>query len=463
MSSVFALAGGLFFLAACFAVRFFSAVAFLAVPAAFEALGACGAFGLAGRFGAAEEEPASDSAVSFRFGFGVALAPAGWLRAARPGQGDVRQHSQRELQRREQGVFGDVCLKNHTPCLQLGPLRFPALDLPLAFVELVLQLFSFGLELLLLLGQLAQGCVRLTADDGPDVRSSARLPRRARRPKSGPRRPVSGNAVRNPDRSSPGPGAPGPSNVAGSPEAPLLRPSRHTPCMARVPWGCPSNSRHEALARCRRRLPFTHSLEVSPMLELYFSQSIRLKQMRNGPLATQLDALATRLHAEGYRPSSACTMLRRAGYFNRTLGWQGVGANDITPKLVDEYIARVGTESRCLGLASTLNRLMRELREDWGSAAATPEDEPPKPFGDLLDDYASWMRDVRGLAEPTIDARLRGADRFLVWWRAAHPADELDAMMDGEVLDYIRDGELSRSQISDLRQLYRYLQRTSFA
>ena len=195
------------------------------------------------------------------------------------------------------------------------------------------------------------------------------------------------------------------------------------------------------------------------MLELYFSQSIRLKQMRNGPLATQLDALATRLHAEGYRPSSACTMLRRAGHFNRTLGWQGVGAEDITPKLVDEYIARIGTESRChgLGLAGTLDRLLGELREDWRIAAATPEDDPPKPFGDLFDGYASWMRDVRGLAESTIDARLRGADRFLVWWRAAHQADELGAMMGGEVLDYIRDGELSRSQISDMRQFCRYL------
>lgn len=193
------------------------------------------------------------------------------------------------------------------------------------------------------------------------------------------------------------------------------------------------------------------------MLELYFSQSTRMKQMRNGPLATQLDALAARLHAEGYRPSSACTMLRRAGHFNRTLGWQGVGAEDVTPKLVDEYVARVGTESLYLGVASTLDRLMRELREDWRSASATPEDGPPEPFGDLLDGYASWMRDVRGLAEPTIDGRLRGSDRLLAWWRAAHPADELDVMVGGEVLDYIREGELSRSQISDLRQFCRYL------
>lgn len=194
------------------------------------------------------------------------------------------------------------------------------------------------------------------------------------------------------------------------------------------------------------------------MLELYLSHPTRLQQMRNGPLAMQLDALAARLHAEGYRPRSACRMLSRAGDFNRTLGWLGVGAGDITAKLVDEYVARVGTESSCLGLTSTLDRLMRELREDWRIAGATPEDDPLRPFSTLFDGYASWMRDVRGLAEPTIDARLRGADRFLDWWRAAHPTDELDAMTGGEVLDYLREGKVSRSQISDLRQFCRYLQ-----
>lgn len=193
------------------------------------------------------------------------------------------------------------------------------------------------------------------------------------------------------------------------------------------------------------------------MLELYFSHPTRMKQMRSGPLAMQLDALAARLYAEGYRPSSAGTMLRRAGNFNRTLGWQGVGADEITPKMVDEYVARVGKESFSRGLTGMLDRLMRELREDWRAADAPPEDDPPKPFADLFDNYTRWMRDVKGLAEPTIDARLRLAERFFVWWRAAHPVDELDAMMGGEVLDYIREGELSRSQISDLRQLCRYL------
>jgi hypothetical protein len=79
------------------------------------------------------------------------------------------------------------------------------------------------------------------------------------------------------------------------------------------------------------------------MLDLYFSHRTRLKQMRNGPLTPHLDALAARLHAQGYRPSSARAMLGQAGDFNRMLGWRGLEASDVTPELVATHMAAVGT------------------------------------------------------------------------------------------------------------------------
>jgi site-specific recombinase XerD len=151
-------------------------------------------------------------------------------------------------------------------------------------------------------------------------------------------------------------------------------------------------------------------------------------------------------------------MLGQAGDFNRMLGWRGLEASDVTPELVATHMAAVGNESQCQGLANALGHLLRQLREDGVIPASPPETEPSRPFSDVFDGYAGWMRKVQGLAESTIETRVNGAGRFLEWWLATHPSGELAAMTGGDVLDFIRERELSHTQISDLRQLCRYLQ-----
>jgi site-specific recombinase XerD len=193
------------------------------------------------------------------------------------------------------------------------------------------------------------------------------------------------------------------------------------------------------------------------MLDLYFSHPTRLKQMRNGPLTSHLDALAARLHTEGYRPTTGRMLLGPVGDFNRMLGWLGLQTEDITPELMDRYQTRVMAESRGVGLANALEHLMRQLREDGAIPAAPPETESARPFSELLDRYADWMRRVQGLAESTIRSRVNGAVRFLTWWQGLHPADGLGAMSGSAVLDFIRERDLSHTQISDLRQFCWYL------
>lgn len=193
------------------------------------------------------------------------------------------------------------------------------------------------------------------------------------------------------------------------------------------------------------------------MLDLFFSHATRLKQMRNGPLATHIDALAARLHAVGYRPTSARAMLGQVGDFNRMLGWHGLDAHDITPELVEAHLTRVRNESQGKGLANALAHLLRQLRDDGVISEVPPENEPVRPFGGLLGGYATWMNRVQGLAESTVEARIKGADRFLDWWLVLHPKGELGAVTGGDILDFIRGRALGHTQISNLRQFCRYL------
>jgi integrase/recombinase XerD len=193
------------------------------------------------------------------------------------------------------------------------------------------------------------------------------------------------------------------------------------------------------------------------MLELYFSHPARLKQMRNPPLGAHLDALATRLHTEGYRPVSTRALLSHASDFNRMLGWRGLEAQDITPVLVDEYLTRRGRETRCRGLRNALDHLTRQLRLDGVMADPPPDKTPDQPFAELLARYANWMARVQGLAQSTIEERVKGGRRFLLWWRGAHPDEDLQALAGCDVLTYITQAQLSGTQVSDLRQLFRYL------
>lgn len=121
------------------------------------------------------------------------------------------------------------------------------------------------------------------------------------------------------------------------------------------------------------------------MLDLYFSHPTRLKQMRNGPLTTHLDAFAAGLHAQGYRPSSARAMLGQAGDFNRMLGWRGLDASDITPELIATYMATVRNESQSKGLPNALEHLLRQLREDGVTSVPSPDTAPSRPFPYVLD------------------------------------------------------------------------------
>lgn len=192
------------------------------------------------------------------------------------------------------------------------------------------------------------------------------------------------------------------------------------------------------------------------MLGFFFSHSTRLAQMRSGPLTPYIEALAERLHGERYHYYSARFILGQVGDCNQIFGWRGVGVGDLSVELFEEYRRHAESISPCRGLANSLDHLLWHLRADGTlpPKALTTNDSA---FAQLLGSYATWMREVQGLAESTIASRYSLSERFLCWLIKCNETGDLRSATAADALDYIRECKLNRTQVSDLRQLCRYL------
>lgn len=84
----------------------------------------------------------------------------------------------------------------------------------------------------------------------------------------------------------------------------------------------------------------------------------------------------------------------------------------------------------------------------------------------ICDEYEVWLREERGLAQPSIVALLWEARHFLVWQVGRNGADSLVALSVGDIDLYmdLRAPKLTRKSLKDvaerLRSLLRYLHRT---
>ncbi|NJO33073.1 MAG: tyrosine-type recombinase/integrase [Rhodospirillales bacterium] len=145
----------------------------------------------------------------------------------------------------------------------------------------------------------------------------------------------------------------------------------------------------------------------------------------------------------------------------------------VTPSQVDQYFrhavqrfrVRYGREpsSRWHRLPHTaICKLLRLAQGTW-----PPEPEISDPVAArrhaICHEYENWMRDERGLADETIDARMREARRFLEWYFGRSGADGLPALEVREIdiyMDMRAQGLRRTSHASSaawLRSLLRYL------
>lgn len=147
-----------------------------------------------------------------------------------------------------------------------------------------------------------------------------------------------------------------------------------------------------------------------------------------------IEELAKSLTEQNYNPVVVANHRLYARRFLDYLTERDMPVTTVTPTQVDEYFRhavccfrdRYGRppSTRWHKLPHTaIGRLLRLAQGTWPPEV---EIEPGKVLQHAIcHEYENWMRDERGLADQTIDARLREARRFLVWYCGRSGTDSL--------------------------------------
>jgi site-specific recombinase XerD len=124
-----------------------------------------------------------------------------------------------------------------------------------------------------------------------------------------------------------------------------------------------------------------------------------IEALRNGPLASPLEAYARRLHEDGYATHSGFVQLRLLGCFNRWLDRKRLTSEDVDAATIERYL-RGRAQSRRLrrGDSAALFRLLTMLRPE-GSGVTAP---PPTPVEAVLGLFQQYLRQERSLSEATV-------------------------------------------------------------
>lgn len=139
-----------------------------------------------------------------------------------------------------------------------------------------------------------------------------------------------------------------------------------------------------------------------------------------GPLEPYAGQVMALLVARGYAPLTRVPHLQMMTHLSKWLAARGLAVAELSSALVDEYLG----QRRGDGYASfcTRSSLAPVLEVLVGVGAPLTEPDPPRTAVDgLLDGYAQFLRQERGLAASTTSAYVLRARRFLD--RHGHGAD----------------------------------------
>jgi integrase/recombinase XerD len=182
--------------------------------------------------------------------------------------------------------------------------------------------------------------------------------------------------------------------------------------------------------------------------------------------------LSKSLTEQNYNPVVVANHRLYARAFLDYLAEHNMPVAIVTPSQVEQYFChavqcfqlRYGREpgSRWHRLPHTaICRLLRLARGEWPPAAKIEPDSGLRHA--ICHEYETWMRDERGLADATIDARMREARRFLDWCFDCSSADGLRVLGVPDIDLYMdmRARGLRRISLAGsaawLRSLLRYL------
>lgn len=139
-----------------------------------------------------------------------------------------------------------------------------------------------------------------------------------------------------------------------------------------------------------------------------------LSQPPQGPLAVHIEPFAKSLREQGYARYSIHRQVLLAAGFSRWLGQQGVAVRRLTTEHVQRYLrSRARQVQLVAGDEAALRHLLAFLH---GQGVVPNEKRVPLPrtsVDSYLHAYAQYLREVRGLANATIDTYIPFIRQFL--------------------------------------------------
>lgn len=182
----------------------------------------------------------------------------------------------------------------------------------------------------------------------------------------------------------------------------------------------------------------------------------------SGPLGAYRDGFAEELARRGYAAGSAQRQVLLLAHLSRWLDSRGLGAADLTPGRVEEFLEARRAEGYAYELSQRgVLPLLGYLR-GLGLAPVPPEAAPGTPAEMLLEEYGSYLAAGRGLAAASIEGYLRAARPFLSeYGRPDGPG--LACLTAGDVTAFVvrqcrgRSTGSAKALVTALRSLLRFL------
>jgi site-specific recombinase XerD len=124
-----------------------------------------------------------------------------------------------------------------------------------------------------------------------------------------------------------------------------------------------------------------------------------LDRLRVGPLASFLDTYLKRIELEGFLPSSVPMQMYAIARFSNWLQTMQLDLHQVDEGTVDRFLHRDPNIVHCAESAS-LRRVLALLRESGLTASQPPESKNCRQ--QAIDEYRSYLRQERGLAEASL-------------------------------------------------------------
>lgn len=179
-----------------------------------------------------------------------------------------------------------------------------------------------------------------------------------------------------------------------------------------------------------------------------------------GPLRAHAEGFTADLLGQGYAPASARNLLFLTGHLARWLEGEGLALRDLTEERAAAFL-RHRRQEGYTGFRTRrgLEPLLRYLRRLGVIDTPLPQVDD-SPLGALVEEYRTYLRVERGLADSTIHARTAFASEFA---RSERPRLDWHRVTAGDVASYVRrrcrhaSVPACKHTVTELRSLLRFL------